>query len=223
MEKVIFLDRDGTLNEEVHYLHRKEDLKLLPGVPEALKQLRDAGYKLVVITNQAGVARGYYKESDVEELHRYMNRLLSEQGGGIDAFFYCPHHPEHGIGAYKKACHCRKPETGMFEMAQQLFDIDRSASWMIGDKLIDVEAGRRFGLSTVLVGTGYGAEERRRAENRARMTAWAGIKKTQERKRQKPGRRAGLMIFTQKPWKTPPEKFSGRQQMELFHLQKIDN
>lgn len=164
MEKVIFLDRDGTLNEEVHYLHRKEDLKLLPGVPKALKQLRDAGYKLVVITNQAGVARGYYKESDVKELHRYMNRLLKEQGGGIDAFFYCPHHPEHGIGEYKKACHCRKPETGMFEMAQRLFDIDRSASWMIGDKLIDVEAGRRFGLSTVLVGTGYGAEERRRAE-----------------------------------------------------------
>lgn len=164
MEKVIFLDRDGTLNEEVNYLHRKEDLRLLPGVPEALKKLRDAGYKLVVITNQAGVARGYYNEEDVEELHRYMNGLLAEQGGQIDAFFYCPHHPEHGIGRYKKACHCRKPETGMFERAQELFDIDKEASWMIGDKLIDVEAGRRYGVSTALVGTGYGRAERQKAE-----------------------------------------------------------
>lgn len=164
MEKVVFLDRDGTLNEEVRYLYRKEDLRFLPGVPEALKQLRDAGYKLVVVTNQAGVARGYYKEADVEALHRYMNRLLSEQGASIDAFFYCPHHPEHGIGAYKKACHCRKPETGLFERAQCLFDVDKAASWMIGDKLIDAEAGRRYGVSTVLVGTGYGPAEKERAD-----------------------------------------------------------
>ena len=90
MEKVIFLDRDGTLNVEVNYLHRKEDLVLLPGVPEALKAFKDQGYKLVVITNQAGVARGYYTEEDVKELHRYMNELLAGQGAGIDAFYYCP-------------------------------------------------------------------------------------------------------------------------------------
>ena len=138
--KVIFLDRDGTLNVEVNYLHRKEDLVLLPGVPEALKAFKDQGYKLVVITNQAGVARGYYTEDDVRELHRYMNELLAEQGAEIDGFYYCPHHPEHGIGKYKIQCHCRKPETGMFEMAEQDFDVDKASSWMIGDKLIDIEA-----------------------------------------------------------------------------------
>ena len=157
MEKVIFLDRDGTLNVEVNYLHRKEDLVLLPGVPEALKAFKDQGYKLVVITNQAGVARGYYTEDDVRELHRYMNELLAEQGAEIDAFYYCPHHPEHGIGKYKIQCHCRKPETGRFEMAEQDFDVDKASSWMIGDKLIDIEAGRNYGVRTVLVGTGYGA------------------------------------------------------------------
>ena len=157
MEKVIFLDRDGTLNVEVNYLHRKEDLVLLPGVPEALKAFKDQGYKLVVITNQAGVARGYYTEEDVKELHRYMNELLAGQGAGIDAFYYCPHHPEHGIGKYKIPCHCRKPVTGMFEMAEQDFEVDKASSWMIGDKLIDIEAGRNYGVRTVLVGTGYGA------------------------------------------------------------------
>ena len=155
MEKVIFLDRDGTLNEEVNYLHRKEDLVLLPGVAEALKAFKDQGYRLV--TNQAGVARGYYTQADGKELHRYMNELLAGQGVKIDAFYYCPHHPEHGIGKYKVRCHCRKPETGMFEMAEQDFAVDKASSWMIGDKLIDMEAGRNYGVRTVLVGTGYGA------------------------------------------------------------------
>ena len=157
MEKIVFLDRDGTLNEEVNYLHRPEDMHLLAGVPEALRRLKEAGFKLVVVTNQAGVARGYYTEDDVKELHRYMNELLAGQGVKIDAFYYCPHHPEHGIGKYKVRCHCRKPETGMFEMAEQDFAVDKASSWMIGDKLIDMEAGRNYGVRTVLVGTGYGA------------------------------------------------------------------
>lgn len=165
MERVIFLDRDGTLNEEVHYLHRKEDLRLLPGVPEALRSLREAGYRIVVVTNQAGVARGYYTEADVHELHRYMNEILQPQGAGVDYFFYCPHHPEHGIGAYKKQCHCRKPETGMFEQAEQYFAVDKAHSWMIGDKLIDIQAGRNYGVHTALVGTGYGAQEYAAMEN----------------------------------------------------------
>ena len=132
MERVVFLDRDGTLNEEVHYLHRTSDLKLLPGVPEALRMLKEAGYCLVVVTNQAGVARGYYGEEDVKNLHVYMNRILEAQGASIDAFYYCPHHPEHGTGPYKKECSCRKPGTGMFEMAGQRFAVDKSRSFMIG-------------------------------------------------------------------------------------------
>lgn len=163
MERVIFLDRDGTLNEEVSYLHRKEDMRILPGVPEAIRMLREHGYRIVVITNQAGVARGYYSEGDVQELHAYMNGVLERQGAKIDAFFYCPHHPEHGIGEYKKACHCRKPETGMFEQAEREFTVDKTHSWMIGDKLIDVQAGKNYGVRTVLVGTGYGASEREKA------------------------------------------------------------
>lgn len=158
MERVIFLDRDGTINEEVNYLHRTEDLKLLPGIPDAIRLLKEQGYRIVVVTNQAGVARGYYSEADVEALHGYMNRLLRGQGAEIDHFFYCPHHPEHGIGAYRRQCHCRKPETGMFEMAEQYYTVDREHSWMIGDKLLDILAGMNYGVHTVLVGTGYGTE-----------------------------------------------------------------
>ena len=158
MERVIFLDRDGTLNEEVHYLHKKEDLRLIEGAADALCRFRKSGYRLVVVTNQAGVARGYYQEEDVKLLHEYMNEILRPLGAEIDCFFYCPHHPEHGIGAYKKNCSCRKPDIGMFEQAEQYFQVDKAHSWMIGDKLIDVEAGKRFGVSTVLVGTGYGAK-----------------------------------------------------------------
>lgn len=157
MEKVIFLDRDGTINEEVHYLFRREDLRVIPGVPEALRRFKERGYKLVVVTNQAGVGRGYYREEDVRDLHHYMNELLRAEGAEIDAFFYCPHHPVYGVGAYKQVCHCRKPDTGMFEQAERLFPIDKAASWMIGDKRTDLEAGRNYGVRTALVGTGYGA------------------------------------------------------------------
>ncbi len=157
MDRVVFLDRDGTINEEVHYLHRPEELKLLPGVGEALKSLRQAGFKLVVITNQAGVARGYYSCEDVEALHTYMNQKLGEYGAGIDRFFYCPHHPEHGVGIYKKNCSCRKPGIGMFQRAEELFQVDKAHSYMIGDKLIDVQAGVNYGIPGILVGTGYGS------------------------------------------------------------------
>ena len=127
MEKIVFLDRDGTINEEVNYLHRTEDLKFLPGVPEALRLLKEAGFKLVVVTNQAGVARGYYTCAD-------------------------------GICIYKKVCQCRKPGTGMFLQAEERFRIDKAHSYMIGDKLLDVEAGVNYGVPGILVGTGYGAD-----------------------------------------------------------------
>lgn len=158
MDKVIFLDRDGTINEEVNYLHKPEDLQILPGVPEAIKLLRDGGFKILVVTNQAGVARGYYSCRDVEVLHEYLNQQLKKSGAWIDRFYYCPHHPVHGIGEYKRACHCRKPETGMFEQAGQEYDVDKEHSYMIGDKLLDVEAGNRYGVHGILVGTGYGRQ-----------------------------------------------------------------
>ena len=94
LPKVIFLDRDGTMNEEVHYLHRPEDVRMIPGTAQAIRMFHEAGYRVVVVTNQAGVARGYYTEADVEALHSYMNSLLMKEGARVDAFYYCPHHPE---------------------------------------------------------------------------------------------------------------------------------
>lgn len=162
--RVVFLDRDGTMNEEVHYLHRPEDLKLIDGTAEAVRLLNEAGYRVIVVTNQAGVGRGYYTEADVDALHGYMNGLLGKSGAHVDAFYYCPHHPEHGVGPYRKVCHCRKPDVGMMEMAEEniLEGIDKAHSFMIGDKLLDTQAGRRFGVVSVLVGTGYGSEIRSR-------------------------------------------------------------
>lgn len=164
--KTVFLDRDGTMNEEVNYLHRPEDLKLIPGVPQAVRQLNEAGFRVVVVTNQAGVARGYYGEEDVKILHQYLNELLGTEGAHVDAFYYCPHHPEHGIGQYKQECSCRKPGIGMFEAADRDCPVDRAQSFMVGDKLIDTEAGHRFGVRSILVGTGYGAEIRRQEAER---------------------------------------------------------
>lgn len=159
--KVVFLDRDGTMNVEVNYLYRKEDLKLIDGTAEAVRLLNEAGYKVIVVTNQAGVARGYYTEEDVKILHNYMNELLEKEGAHVDAFYYCPHHPEHGIGIYKRKCHCRKPDTGMFEAAERDTPegIDKAHSYMIGDKRLDAKAGKNFGIKGILVGTGYGADE----------------------------------------------------------------
>ncbi len=121
LPKIVFLDRDGTINEEVNYLHKPEDFRFVPGVPEALRRLHEAGYLLVVITNQAGIARGYYTEADCENLNRYMAEKLAEQGAVLTAAYYCPHHPVHGIGKYHKDCNCRKPKDGL--LLQSLADI----------------------------------------------------------------------------------------------------
>lgn len=163
MDKVVFLDRDGTINEEVNYLYRPEDFRFLPGVPQALKMLTDAGFKLIVVTNQAGVARGYYTEEDIKSLHSYVNRLLEPYGTGIQGFYYCPHHPEYGLGRYKRDCLCRKPGIGLFQQAESDTPVDKEHSYMIGDKLLDIQAGSRYGVTSILVGTGYGTEHRRQA------------------------------------------------------------
>lgn len=159
-QKVIFLDRDGTMNEEVHYLHKPGDFILLSGVADAVRRFNKAGYQVVVVTNQAGVARGYYSEVDVMRLHEYLNEVLAESGAHVDYFYYCPHHPEHGVGEYKKNCLCRKPGIGMFQEAEKAFEngVNKEDSYMIGDKLLDIEAGHRYGIKSILVGTGYGKE-----------------------------------------------------------------
>ena len=155
LNKAIFLDRDGTINVEKNYLIAPVDLVLLPGVGEALRRGREAGYLLIVVTNQSGVARGYFAASDVEALHMHLQNELRPFGVQIDAFYLCPHHPEHGAGP----CDCRKGEPGMLLQAAREHHIDLAASWMIGDKRSDVEAGIKAGCRSILVRTGYGMEE----------------------------------------------------------------
>ena len=156
--KTVFLDRDGTINVEKNYLYRPEEFEFIPKVPEAIARLNNAGYQVIVVSNQAGVARGYYSEDDVIKLHQYVNEQLSKYKAHIDGFYYCTHHPDAGIGKYKMKCHCRKPETGLFEKACEDFDVDIEDSWMIGDNIGDIKAGNNFHLKTILVRTGYGSQ-----------------------------------------------------------------
>ena len=224
LQKTVFLDRDGTINEEVSYLHKVEDFRFLPGVVEGMKHLYDSGFALVVLTNQAGIGRGYYTEKDAENVHRFMREALAKKGVTLSGVYYCPHHPE-AIPPYKVDCPCRKPKAGLFYQAEwdlllqekekgenlpmkSLESVEKvvrrnisdlstalsapvqsaytlsakeramlerenqssperkewlSASYMIGDKLLDCEAGLAFGVHPILLGTGYGTEEREKA------------------------------------------------------------
>jgi D-glycero-D-manno-heptose 1,7-bisphosphate phosphatase len=154
--EAVFLDRDGTLIEEVNYLASPEQVRLLPGAAQAVRRLNDAGVLVVVVTNQAGVARGYFPESRVTEVHERLSLLLGEHGAKIDAFYHCPHHPTEGVGVYRVACDCRKPKPGLLLTAAREWDIDLARSWMIGDKPSDAEAGAAAGCRTLLVRTGHG-------------------------------------------------------------------
>ena len=153
----VFLDRDGTVNIEKEYLYRADQFEFTPGAVEAINLLNQSGYLVVVVTNQSGVARGYYGEADVERLHSHIDQLLQSHGGRVDAWYYCPHHAS-GKPPYNRECHCRKPLPGMLLQAAADHGIDLSRSWMVGDKLVDIEAGLAAGCKPVLVMTGYGAE-----------------------------------------------------------------
>lgn len=158
MKRAVFLDRDGTINIEKEYLYLAEDFEFVPGAQEAIRLLNQAGVMVVVVTNQSGVARGYYTEGDVEKLHRHIADELKKSGAHVDAWLYCPHHPS-GRGSYSLPCNCRKPLPGMLLEAARRYDIDLENSAMIGDKLADVEAGMAAGCQTILVRTGYGISE----------------------------------------------------------------
>jgi D-glycero-D-manno-heptose 1,7-bisphosphate phosphatase len=158
MKRAVFIDRDGTINVEKEYLFRAEEFEFIPGAAKAIRLLNEAGFLVVVVTNQSGVARGYYAEEDVHLLHRHIAVQLEKEGARVDAWQYCPHHPS-GRGSYALPCRCRKPQPGMLREAAARFDIDLGASIMIGDKLVDIEAGRAAGCRTILVRTGYGREE----------------------------------------------------------------
>ena len=155
--RAVFLDRDGTINIEKNYLHKIEDFEFIPGAPEAIKKLKDAGFLVIVVSNQSGIARGYFDEQAVMLLHQHIQTLLKSYGTVIDAFYFCPHHPEEGLGDYKVDCDCRKGNPGMLLQAAKEYDIDLQNSFMVGDKLADIEAGKRAGCKSILVLTGYGA------------------------------------------------------------------
>lgn len=162
MKKCIFLDRDGNINVEKDYLHKIEEFEFIDKAREAIKIFNDLGYLVVVVTNQSGVARGYYDENSVKTLHEYLQKKVEKIGGHIDGFYYCPHHPEKGIGKYKLECNCRKPQPGMFLEAQKDLDIDFSSSIMVGDKISDIKAGVLLGMRSILVKTGHGVEEEKK-------------------------------------------------------------
>ena len=158
-KRAVFLDRDGTINEEREYLHRVEDFAFIPGAAEAIGRLKDAGFCVVVVTNQSGIGRGYYDEAALCVLHSHLDRELDRFGAAIDAYYFCPHHPEHGVGDYRQECACRKPMPGMLVKAAADLGIDLRRSYIIGDKLADVAAGLAAGCRPILVRTGYGRDE----------------------------------------------------------------
>jgi len=159
LSRAVFMDRDGTINEEVGYLSRLDQMKLFPRSAEAIRMLNRKGIKVVVVTNQSGVARGYFGEDFVSEAHAFLQKQLRQEKAFIDAFYYCPHHPTAGARPYLQACSCRKPEAGMLLQASRDLHIDLSRSYMVGDMMKDVQAGKKAGTKGILVKTGYGTGE----------------------------------------------------------------
>jgi len=156
VRKAIFLDRDGTLIETVPYLSRLSQIKLINGVPEALSLLKGKGYSLVVVTNQSGVARGFFDMNFVLESHRRIQLLLEEAAVAVDAFYFCPHHPTEGDPPYRVDCNCRKPKAGLVLRAVSDLGIELEGSWVVGDDLPDLMMARNLGLPFVLLRSGYG-------------------------------------------------------------------
>lgn len=159
-KRAVFLDRDGVITQDPpHYAHRLDQLQIIKGSAEAIRLLNTHDFLVIVVTNQSGVARGYFQETDVTIFNTGMTRLLEEAGAHVDAIYYCPHHPEASVEAYKLECTCRKPHPGMILAGLQKFSLEPRNSFIIGDKWSDIEAGTIAGLQTILVLTGHGKKE----------------------------------------------------------------
>ncbi len=148
----LFLDRDGTVNEEKYFISNPDELELIPGSAESIARAHTLGMKVIIVSNQSGVARGFLTERDVDLVNKRLLDLLAAENTYIDGIYYCPHHPENG-----GICSCRKPDSGMFRQAEREHNVDLTRSIMVGDRMSDIEAGKRIGASTVLVLTGYGS------------------------------------------------------------------
>jgi D-glycero-D-manno-heptose 1,7-bisphosphate phosphatase len=157
LRPAVFLDRDGVVVEESHYLGDATRVRLVPGAAEAIASLNRAGWIVVIVTNQSGVARGLFPVAAVEKVHGHLSEQLGGFGARIDAYRFCPHHPEAALPTYSADCECRKPKPGMLLSAAMELGVDLALSWMVGDRVTDLEAGVAAGCRTVLVRTGYGA------------------------------------------------------------------
>ena len=158
----VFLDRDGTLIEEVGYLDRPERVELYPWSTDAIRALNRGGLRIVMVTNQSGVARGFFSEAVVERVHRHIAELLGAGGATIDAYYYCPHHPDGKVAEFARACECRKPGRGLVDRAARELGIDPERSFTVGDRWLDVALARAVGARGILVRTGYGVTEEAR-------------------------------------------------------------
>lgn len=156
--RAVFLDKDGTLIDDVPYNVDPDEIRLAPGAAQGLPRLRDAGYRLIVVSNQSGVARGFFPEEALGGVRERLGELLSEIGVALDGFYYCPHHPDGTVARYAVACDCRKPQPGGILRAASDQGVALAASWFVGDILDDVEAGRRAGCRTVLIDNGNETE-----------------------------------------------------------------
>ena len=158
-QRAVFMDRDGTISEEVGYINHRSRFRLFPFAAAAIKQLNEHGWLAIVVTNQAGVARGYFPEQMIESVHADMTKQVADADARIDAIYYCAHHPTVGEPPYRFDCDCRKPKPGLIQRAAEDFSIDLAGSWMIGDRYSDVELARNAGVRSMLVMTGYGRGE----------------------------------------------------------------
>ena len=155
----VFLDRDGTIIHEVDYLSSLAQVRFIRGALAAMAALKKRGFRIFVVTNQSGVARGLFPEDFVQATHAFMQKKMQARSAGADAFYYCPHHPEGKIKPYAKVCRCRKPGTGMLRKAQDEFRLDWQRSYLVGDHASDIQMGKKKGLKTVFVLTGHGHRE----------------------------------------------------------------
>ncbi|HEV7475076.1 MAG TPA: HAD family hydrolase [Pyrinomonadaceae bacterium] len=159
MNRAVFIDRDGTISEEVGYINHPSRFRIFDYSAEAIKLLNNSGWLAVVVTNQAGVARGYFDEAMIQTVHRRLAEDLSTGGAKLDAIYYCAHHPSVGEPPYRFDCDCRKPRPGLIQRAAKDLDIDLAASWMIGDRYSDIELAHNAGVNSAFVLSGYGRGE----------------------------------------------------------------
>ncbi len=157
--QAVFLDRDGTIIEENGYISKINQVEFIPGSIEAIKILKALGYKIIIISNQSGVAQGFITAKSLKKVNHYLLKKLRQKKAAVDGLYYCPHHPKVGLKKYKKDCNCRKPKTGLLKLAVKLHKLTLKNGAVIGDKLSDVELGKRAQVKSILVLTGYGRKE----------------------------------------------------------------